>query len=338
MRGGVAASLAEQEEEMNGNPFEERVAGVAGEELVSLDLNILQVNLGLRCNQTCRHCHVNASPHRTEQMERPIMERVVEVASKTGCRQVDITGGAPELHPNFRWFVEALRRDGRNVQVRTNLTVHLEPGMEDLLEFFREHRLALVASLPCYLEENVNAQRGKGVYGKSISVLRRLNGLGYGEDPDLPLKIVYNPGGSFLPPLQAALEEDYRRELGERFGIAFTGLIAIINMPIGRFLDDLRSRNQEEAYRRLLRESFNPGTVQGLMCRHQISVGWDGRLFDCDFNLALGLPVNHGAPDHIMDFDPSILSERRIVTGIHCFGCTAGSGSSCGGALVEGKG
>jgi len=329
--------MEEEEKEMHGNPFEEEVARVVGEDLVSIDLDILQVNLGLRCNQACRHCHVNASPRRTEQMERPIMDRVVKVARENRCKQVDVTGGAPELHPEFRWFVRVLREEGHDVQVRTNLTVLLEPGMEDLPEFFREHRVRLVASMPCYLEENVHAQRGKDVYERSVSVLRRLNGLGYGNDPDLPLKIVYNPGGSFLPPVQAALEEDYRRELSERFGIAFTGLITIINMPIGRFLDDLRSRNEEEVYRRLLRESFNPDTIEALMCRHQISVGWDGRLFDCDFNLALGLPVNHGAPNHIMDFDPSVLFRRRIVTGMHCFGCTAGSGSSCGGALVKEK-
>jgi radical SAM/Cys-rich protein len=188
--------------------------------------------------------------------------------------------------------------------------------------------------MPCYLEENVCAQRGKGVYEKSIEAIKRLNALGYGPNPDLPLSLVYNPGGPFLPPLQSALEGDYRRELGSCFGITFTRLLTITNMPLGRFRMQLHRQNQERNYIDLLRKSFNPKTVEGLMCRHQLSVGWEGTLYDCDFNLALRLPVDHGAPDHITSFDLIDLRKRRIVTGDHCFGCTAGSGSSCGGALV----
>jgi radical SAM/Cys-rich protein len=206
--------------------------------------------------------------------------------------------------------------------------------MGDLPEFFREHQIQLVASMPCYLEENVCAQRGNGVYEKSIAAMKRLNILGYGSGDTLPLSLVYNPGGPFLPPSQANLEGDYRRELGLRFGIQFTHLLTITNMALGRFEKKLDRENQRRSYLQLLHDSFNPDTVGGLMCRHQISVGWDGTLYDCDFNLALRLPVNHGAPDHIRSFSPEELRTRRIVTGEHCFGCTAGAGSSCGGALV----
>jgi radical SAM/Cys-rich protein len=206
--------------------------------------------------------------------------------------------------------------------------------MEDLPEFFRGHEVHVVASLPCYTEENVCSQRGLGVYEKSITAIRRLNALGYGVEPSLPLRLVYNPEGPFLPSPQAALEDDYRRELGDRFGIVFTDLFTITNMPLGRFYKELVRQHQEEAYARLLRASFNRETVSGLMCRHQVSIGWDGTLYDCDFNLALGLPVNHGAPDHIERFEPAALRGRRIVTGQHCFGCTAGAGSSCSGSIV----
>jgi radical SAM/Cys-rich protein len=316
------------------NDFERRVAGARTEGLSSLTIEILQVNVGLRCNQQCNHCHLEAGPQRSEMTNWPIMEMVLEATRRSRCRLVDITGGAPELNPHFRRFVTALRKEELSVQVRTNLTVLLEPGMEDMPEFFRDQGVQVVASLPCYLEENVRAQRGQGVYEKSIAAVRRLNVLGYGIESTLPLNLVYNPGGTFLPPPQAALEADYRRELESRFDIAFTRLLTITNMPLGRFLYELRRQNQEEDYLQLLRNSFNPQTVPGLMCRHQISVGWDGTLYDCDFNLALNLPVNHGAPDHIQSFRPVELQKRRIVTGEHCFGCTAGAGSSCGGALV----
>jgi len=316
------------------NDFEARVEAISGTGLHSLEIDTVQVNVGLRCNQGCRHCHVAASPGRTEMMEWSTMELVLEAAAAGECRRVDITGGAPELNPNFRRFVQALREKGPIVQVRTNLTALLEPGMETLPEWLGEHQVQIVASMPCYLEENVCAQRGERVYEKSVGVIKRLNALGYGSDPRLPLNLVYNPGGPFLPPEQSALEADYRRELGSRFGLTFSHLLTITNVPIGRFLAELRGQNQEQEYLRLLRESFNPDTVGGLMCRHQISVGWDGTLFDCDFNLALGYAVDHGAPDHIRSFDPQILRKRRIVTGEHCFGCTAGYGSSCGGALL----
>jgi radical SAM/Cys-rich protein len=316
------------------NDFERKIATLGYKGLQSREIEILQINLGLQCNQRCNHCHLESSPQRREMMEWSTMERVLEAAREACCQLVDLTGGAPELNPHFRRFVKILSQEGHRVQVRTNLTVLLDHGMEEMPAFFREHQVQLVASLPCYLEENVRAQRGEGVYGKSIEAIKQLNALGYGREPTLPLNLVYNPGGPFLPPPQSVLEEDYRRELGRNFGITFTHLLTITNMPLGRFRMGLARENQERHYLNLLRESFNPNTVNGLMCCHQISVGWDGTLYDCDFNLALGLPVNHGAPDHIQSFRPKDLKIRRVVTGEHCFACTAGSGSSCGGALV----
>ncbi len=328
------------------NAFEQKLAGRLVRERVTepglhaSGIDVLQVNVGLKCNLQCRHCHLEASPARTEMMEWPTMELVLGSAlqpcTRTGARPrlVDITGGAPELNPHLRRFVEALRAAGIDVQIRTNLTVLLEPGMEDMPAFFRDNEVALVASMPCYLEENVRAQRGPGVYEESIEAIRRLNSLGYGTEPNLPLNLVYNPGGPSLPGSQKELEISYKLELGLHSGVEFTRLLTITNMPIGRFGDELRRQGTEEEYMKLLRDSFNPATVECVMCRSQIAIGWDGTLYDCDFNQGLGLPVDHGAPDHILDFDPSALVERRIVTGDHCFGCTAGSGSSCGGALA----
>jgi len=316
------------------NDFEKKIAEVACDGLRSQTIETLQVNLGLRCNQACSHCHLEASPLRKETMEWSTMELILEAAGIADCKLVDLTGGAPELNPYFQRFVRALRGQSHRVQVRTNLTVILEASLEGIPEFFREQEVQLVASMPCYLEENVRAQRGAGVYEKSIEAIKRLNAIGYGHDSSLPLNLVYNPGGAFLPPLQSALEEDYRRELGHRFGVVFTHLLTITNMPLGRFRTELARQDKDQDYLRLLRNSFNPQTVEELMCRRQLGVGWDGTLFDCDFNLALGLPVNHGAPDHIRFFNMGDLQRRRIVTGEHCFGCTAGAGSSCGGALV----
>ena len=302
--------------------------------LYSAAIDTIQVNSGLKCNQQCRHCHLECSPGRTEMMSWTVMEKVIDAAALTGCSLVDITGGAPELNPHFRDFIRRLREMEIAVQVRTNLTVMFEPGNAVLPQFFRDNGVQLVASMPCYLEQNVEAQRGAGVYRKSIEALQKLNSAGYGKDPDLQLRLVYNPGGAFLPSDQAALEADYRKQLEERFGIVFSGLITITNVPIGRFLSRLTTENKFDGYMSLLKGSFNPGTVEKLMCRRQISVGWDGTLYDCDFNLALGSAVDHGAPDHIDDFNFAALEQRRIVTGDHCFCCTAGHGSSCGGALV----
>jgi radical SAM/Cys-rich protein len=320
-------------DDTGGVPFYEYVLLACGGELRARKVEMMQVNIGLKCNQSCSHCHVDASPRRTECMAPKLMQDVIDAAVRTRCRLVEITGGAPELHTKFRWFISELHKKGIPIRLRTNLTVMLEKGLEDLPELLCGLGIHLVASLPCYLEENVRAQRGEGVYEKSIKVIKRLNSLGYGIKPELPLHLVYNPGGPFLPPEQRGLEEDYRRELHDRFGISFTHLLTITNMPIGRFIEKLREDGQDEEYMRLLRESFNPATVDKVMCRNQITVNWDGAVYDCDFNLALDIPVvGH---NHIENLDHAAVVGRAIKTGNHCFGCTAGAGSSCGGALVE---
>ena len=273
-------------------------------------------------------------------MDWPTMQMVLAVAQAAGARTIDITGGAPEMNPHFRVFVGVARQLGMNVIVRTNLTILLEKGYTDLPEFFRGNRVRLVASLPCYLPQNVNRQRGTHVYEGSIEALRGLNAVGYGTRDDLPLDLVYNPLGPSLPPPQETLEADYKRELEQRWSIRFTRLICITNMAIGRFLHDLQRDGRAEQYQQLLREAFNRATVEGLMCRHQIHISWDGTLHDCDFNYALNMPCHPSVPRHIRDFDPRNhddlrqLRGRPIVTAEHCFGCTAGSGSSCGGAIV----
>jgi radical SAM/Cys-rich protein len=317
------------------NRFEERLFTGEKEGLFSEGIRVLQVNVGLWCNQACSHCHLGASPDRDEIMEWSTMDKLLDIAVTVRPELVDITGGAPEKNPRFTHFIAALTDRDLEIQLRTNLTALVAPGSEGLMVFLKEKGVRLTASLPCYLEEKVKAQRGEGVFEKSIEALCRLNELGYGVEGGLTLNLVYNPGGAFLPGDQASLEEDYRRELGGRFGLKFTNLFTIANMPIGRFREILDRKERYERYMALLEDSFNSDTVPGLMCRSQVSVGWDGRLYDCDFNLALGLTVNYGAPGHIDQWDLKPLRERRVVTGPHCFGCTAGCGSSCGGALVE---
>jgi len=316
------------------NEFDRKVREATGDDLHSTGVTTIQANVGLVCNQQCVHCHVAASPLRKETMSWETMTFILRAAATIECKSVEITGGAPELNPHFRRFVEALRGAGIPVLVRTNLTVLDMPGMESMPEFFGDHEVRLVASLPCYLEENVDRQRGPGAHAGSIRALRRLNAVGFGRESRFPLVLVYNPLGPQLPPNQSGLEEDYRRELKNRYDVDFTSLITITNMPIGRFAGVLKKENQFNAYARLLRDSFNPATIEGLMCRYQINVDWEGTIYDCDFNLALKLPVDHGAPTRVRDFAPSIHSRRRVVTAGHCFGCTAGCGSSCKGALA----
>lgn len=326
---GQCIRVAGQE---GGLPLHEDFLSACGGELAAREIETLQVNVGLRCNQACLHCHVEASPVRSECMEPEVMQQVIDAAQRMECRLVDITGGAPEMNTDFRWFITSLHEGGLAIQVRTNQTVLLEEGYEDIPELYRQLGVRLVASLPCYLEGNVRAQRGNGTFEKSIQVIQKLNSLGYGIEEGLPLDLVYNPRGPSLPPEQAGLEADYRRELLERFGIHFTNLLTITNMPIGRFFDGLAARGKVEEYMKLLREAFNPATVEQVMCRSQINVRWDGQIYDCDFNLALGLPaIGLGS---IGDLDPAAVVRRPIVTGNHCFGCTAGAGSSCGGSLV----
>jgi radical SAM/Cys-rich protein len=317
------------------NEFEKAISKYNGIGLKAIDLEILQVNIGLKCNQHCQHCHLGSSPDRKEMMDWETMECVVNAAERMKVHMVDITGGSPEIHPHIKPFIQSLVERGIPVKVRTNLTILQEPEYQDLSDFFKEQKVQLVASLPCYLEENVDRQRGKGAYGKSIETIRMLNSLGYGVQPQLSLNLVYNPGGPFLPPSQSELEAAYKRELDSRFGIHFNHLLTMTNMPMGRFLSQLEQERKDKEYRQLLKEKFNPATLQGLMCRHQINVGWDGTLYDCDFNLALKMPVMKDAPQNIQEIDPDRLLQRRIVTECHCFGCTAGSGSSCAGALAE---
>jgi radical SAM/Cys-rich protein len=302
----------------------------------------LQVNVGKLCNQACHHCHVDAGPKRTEVMTRATAERVGDLLeASAGIRTVDVTGGAPELNPNFTYIVERARAAGRVVMVRCNLTVIFVPGMEWLAEFYRANRVHLVCSLPCYTAENVEKQRGRGVFEKSIEALRLLNRIGYARD-DLELDLVYNPVGPVLPPPQPQLEAEYREQLGKNFGISFNHLLTITNMPISRFAQQLHQWGRYTDYMGLLVNHFNPATVAGLMCRTLVSVGWDGRLYDCDFNQMLEIPLGAGGQDKregepltIWDVDDvGRLAEAPIATGAHCFGCTAGAGSSCSGALV----
>jgi radical SAM/Cys-rich protein len=320
---------------VNGNSvFDELVAEAAGGPLNGLSIDTVQVNVGLACNMACHHCHVESSPSRTEQMDWDTMQAVLDAARRAGAITLDITGGAPEMHPDFRRFVQAARTQGLHVIVRTNLTILNEPGHEDLPAFFASQQLHLVASLPCYLEENVDKQRGKRAYSGSIEALRKLNAVGYGGEDDLRLDLVYNPVGPGLPPDQAGLEVAYRKELRRRFELDFTHLLTITNLPIGRFLHDLERDGRAATYWSLLEENFNPQTLDGLMCRHQLHVGHDGRLYDCDFNYALDLPATAQSGVHVRDFNPDQFRRRQIETGRHCLGCTAGAGSSCGGALT----
>jgi len=316
------------------NVFDRKVQEISGSVLNARDVTTIQVNVGLLCTNSCMHCHLEASPVRTEMMGWETMQLVVGVADKVRPKIVDITGGAPELNPLLSKFINALRKGNHTVQVRTNLAVLLQPKMIEMMTSYRNAGVRLVASLPCYTKTNVDAQRGIGVYEKSVEALKRLNAIGYGSDVGLKLDLVYNPGGAFLPGEQSSLESDYREHLHKEHGIVFSNLRTITNMPIGRFQNWLRQQNQYEEYRQLLRDSFNPETLDGLMCRHQIEVAWDGRVYDCDFNLALRAPVNNGVSTHVRDFDVDAYSKRRIVTGEYCFGCTAGHGSSCGGALA----
>lgn len=317
------------------NIFDTTIEPISPNGLYAAGIETIQINIGLKCNLACRHCHVESSPKKTEAMDWETLSAVLDAAEMVNARIIDITGGAPEMHPDFCRFIEAATAQGQDVMVRTNLTIMLEPGYENHAKFMRDHGVRLVASLPCYLEDNVDKQRGRGVYNGSIEVIRKLNQLGYGIDDDLELTLVYNPVGPVLPPRQESLESDYRRELKDRFDISFTQLYTITNMPIGRFLSDLARRGKDEEYLQTLKDAYNPSTIEGLMCRHQISVGWDGTLYDCDFNLALKWPVNHGVSRNIKNFDPDTIASRHIVTGDHCFGCTAGAGSSCGGTLTE---
>ena len=311
------------------NRFLNRVQSVRTEPLMARDITVLQVNMGYQCNMACNHCHVSAGPSRIESMGKETMDAVLQVLKNSSIETLDITGGAPELNPLFPLLVSSARKMGKRVIARTNLTVFFEAGCEGFPEFYRDHGVELIASLPCYLEQNVNAIRGNGVYQKSIDALRKLNNLGYGDETGkLSLSLVYNPAGPFLAPPQSSLEADYKRELKARYGIVFNRLFAFTNMPVGRFSEALVKSGKIGAYLDMLASAFNPATLDKIMCRSIVSVGWDGRIYDCDFNQMLGIPVAFDVPQHIHAFDFSTLSRRKISVDDHCFGCTAGQGST----------
>jgi radical SAM/Cys-rich protein len=338
-RGSPLADPARQREVLDRGdllPFESALAAGGLWPLKAIGVEVLQVNVGKLCNQTCRHCHVDAGPDRREVMSRETMQLCLDVLKTAAIPTLDITGGAPEMNPHFRWLVEQAADRGRHVIDRCNLTILLAPHFDDLPRFLADHRVEVVASLPCYLPENTDRQRGEGVFARSIEALRRLNAEGYGQaGSGLTLTLVYNPVGPSLPPPQAGLEEAYRRELRARYGVEFSRLFTITNMPISRFLDDLLENGRYEQYMRKLIDAYNPAAAAGVMCRTTLSVGWDGTLYDCDFNQMLGLELAPGLPRHIRDFRMAELGRRRIVTGRHCFGCTAGAGSGCQGAITS---
>jgi radical SAM/Cys-rich protein len=313
--------------------FDEAVQRSSQWPLRSEEIKVFQINVGKLCNQTCRHCHVDAGPDRREMMTRETMELCLAALEHTTIPTVDITGGAPELNPNFRWLVSQCRARGRHVIDRCNLTVLELASQHDLAAFLAQHEVEVVCSLPHYREPNTDRQRGEGVFEKSIAALRRLNALGYGHgSPALRLVLATNPVGAYLPGSQASLELEWKRELWRIHQVRFDALYCITNMPISRYLEWLIESGNLEGYMERLVSAFNPATVSSLMCRNTISIGWDGHLYDCDFNQMLDLGVSRHAPAHISEFSLDRLQGRPIIVGRHCFGCTAGAGSSCGGA------
>ncbi|CAA9283368.1 MAG: Radical SAM [uncultured Cytophagales bacterium] len=316
-------------------PFEDKLRAVGLFPLKPTGIEIFQVNLGKMCNQTCKHCHVDAGPDRKEIMTRATMEECLAALRRFPAATVDLTGGAPEMNPNFRWFVEGCTALGAKVIVRCNLTIIVaNPKYHDLPEFYRDHGVEVVSSLPFYNADRTDRQRGDGVFEGSVKALRMLNAVGYGQPGSgLVLNLVYNPAGAFLPAPQQALEGQFRKVLNEEFGIRFSNLFAITNMPISRYLEFLLRSGNYEAYMEKLVNAFNPAAAAGVMCRNTISVGWDGLLYDCDFNQMLELPVQ-AASGHISTYNADALNDREIVLRQHCYGCTAGAGSSCGGATA----
>jgi radical SAM/Cys-rich protein len=338
-QGHPLASGTAQRRRLAGVPlarsFEAALDGVGLFPLVATGIEVLQINVGRKCNQTCRHCHVDAGPDRTEMMPPDVVEACLRVLAETAIPALDITGGAPELHPDFRWIVERAVGLGRRVIDRCNLTITRLPNYRWIPPFLAEHRVAVTASLPYFQGRQTDAQRGEGVFEESVEALRELNALGYGRPGSgLVLNLVTNPVGAFLPPDQRAAERDWKRELERRHGIVFDRLFTLTNMPISRFLEHLEEKGQTESYLARLVQGFNPAAAAGVMCRSTLSVAWDGTLHDCDFNQMLDLPLDPGLPRDIREFDPARLGARPIALGPHCFGCTAGAGSSCGGAVA----
>jgi len=313
-------------------PFEQMAAG----SIIANGIEILQINVGYLCNLACRHCHVQAGPGRSELMSEKTMKICLRILQENSIPVIDITGGAPEMNPAMPWFLEECALLKRRLQVRTNGVILLEKDFSHFLDLYTRLGADVVVSLPHMDMKITNRQRGDGVYSRLIDAIRKLNEKGYGQkNSDLILNLVHNPGGAYLPGLQSSLEQQYRQALKEKFGIVFNNLFCITNMPIGRYLDYLKRTENYEDYMTALVNAFNPATLAGVMCRTTLSVAWDGKLYDCDFNQVLGMTVNHGAPENIADFDFHQLASRRIVTGDHCYACTAGAGSSCAGILTE---
>lgn len=316
-------------------PFADKIGAWGYKPLHPDRIDIFQVNIGKLCNQSCAHCHVDAGPDRTELMSRELLEQCLHILDTYNIPTVDITGGAPEMNPHFRWFVEECRKLGKKVMNRCNLTIIVaNPKYNDLPDFFAQNQVHIVSSLPYFSKSRTDAQRGDGVFDDSIKALQMLNAVGYGQpDSGLLLDLVYNPSGAFLPAGQSVLEPEFKRQLKNRYNIDFNHLFAITNMPISRFLEYLLQTGNYQEYMQKLVDAFNPGTIAGLMCRNTLSVGWDGAIYDCDFNQMLQLPVAC-ASKNIIDFDVEALNNRAIVLNQHCYGCTAGAGSSCGGEIA----
>lgn len=337
-RGSSLGSAAGQRERLAAlapaRSFEQALEGSALWPLRATAIEVLQINVGKRCNQTCRHCHVDAGPDRKEVMPREVVEAVLAFLDSARIPVLDITGGAPELHPDFREIVVRASRSGARVMHRCNLTAVLLPNYADIPALLAQHRVEIVASLPYFQGRETDAQRGDGVFDESIESLRRLNTLGYGMGSGLTLDLVTNPVGTFLPGDQRALEVRWKGEMRRRYGIEFDRLFTITNMPVSRFLEFLDERGQAEEYLTRLVNAYNPAAARGVMCRSMLSVGWDGQLYDCDFNQMLEMGVDAAAPRTIFEASLTALQEREIMVGPHCFGCTAGSGSSCGGAVA----
>lgn len=313
--------------------FESKINAMGHDTLKPTGIDIFQINVGKMCNQVCAHCHVDAGPDRKEIMTKETMQQCIDALKGTDIKTVDLTGGAPEMNPNFRWFVEELRAIGKEIIVRCNLTIILaNPKYHDLPEFFKKHKINVASSLPYFTAKRTDAQRGDGVFDKSIKALQMLNAVGYGkDDPDLKLDLVYNPAGAFLPGDQITLEDQFKKKLLE-YDIVFNSLFAITNLPVSRFLEYLVRSEKYQDYMDELVNAFNPTAAEGVMCRNTISVGWDGFLYDCDFNQMLELKVE--GPNHVSEFDVDMLTKRDIILNQHCYGCTAGAGSSCGGTTI----
>lgn len=328
--------LSAVSQQLNIPEFQQTVKRAGFERLTANEIEIFQINVGKVCNQTCKHCHVDAAPDRKEQMSLDTIEQCLQLLRNTDISVVDITGGAPELNPHFRYMVESCSAMGKKVMVRCNLTIILSnKKYYDLPQFFAQHQVEVISSLPYYNASRTDRQRGEGVFDTSIKALKMLNDVGYGKsDTGLTLNLVYNPAGAFLPAAESELEEDFRKHLLNEYGVVFNKLLAITNMPISRFLQFLDERELTEDYLQKLYQAFNAATIPGLMCRNTISVGWDGYLYDCDFNQMLELKVQSQHTQHISNFDITTLNNRDIITHQHCYGCTAGCGSGCGGNLV----